>query len=87
VTITDSSIGSRQLDLRMMTAVDILPELRDDLLRYLFATSADRVRMIGVLMWRNRRMADLLIVLESDDELRTRFEMELLSRGGDAQPT
>ncbi len=49
VAVMDPSIGSRQLDLRMMTAVDIPPELRDDLLRYLFATSAERTRIIGEL--------------------------------------
>lgn len=52
--------------------------LRDDLITYLLATSQERAQIIGDLMWRNRRMADLLIVLESDDDLRTRFEMELL---------
>jgi hypothetical protein len=56
-----------------------LPEpLRHELLRYLGATSQDRARLIGQLTERNPGMADLLLDLEADDDLRTRFEIELL---------
>jgi hypothetical protein len=53
-------------------------ELRRDLLRYLGKTSAERARVIGEPIERNRRMAELLMDLEADDDLRTRFEIELL---------
>lgn len=46
--------------------------------RYLGKTSAERARVIGELIERNRQMADLLMDLEADDDLRTRFEIELL---------
>jgi hypothetical protein len=52
--------------------------LRRDLLRYLGATSEERARLIGDLVWRNPAMADLLVDLEADDDLRARVEMELL---------
>jgi hypothetical protein len=59
--------------------VSQLPEpLRRELLRYLGATSHDRARLIGQLTERNPGMADLLLGLEADDDLRTRFEIELL---------
>lgn len=63
-----------------MTNVAVPPALRKDLLRYLFATSAYRARIISEMTWRNPGMADLLAELESDDDLRTRFEIELLNR-------
>jgi hypothetical protein len=53
-------------------------ELRSDLLRYLGATSEERARLIGELTWRNPAMADVLADLEADDDLRARFEIELL---------
>lgn len=57
-----------------------LPEpLRRDLLRYLGATSEDRAHLIGELTQRNPGMAELLLDFEADDDLRTRFEIELLS--------
>ena len=59
--------------------MDIAPELRDGFIRYLFATSHERARIIGELTERNPGMADLLTDLEADDDLRARFEMELLS--------
>jgi hypothetical protein len=52
--------------------------LRHDLLRYLGATSEERARLIGELTSRNPGMADLLVELEADDDLRARFEIELL---------
>ncbi len=56
-----------------------LPEpLRRDLLRYLAATSEDRARLIGELTSRNPSLADLLVDLEADDDLRARFEIRLL---------
>jgi hypothetical protein len=56
-----------------------LPErLRRDLLRYLAATSEERARLIGDLIWRNPARADFLVDLEADDALRTRVEIELL---------
>ena len=45
------------------------------------AGSADRARLIGELTERNPGMADLLMELEADYDLRTRFEMELLRDG------
>ena len=67
-----------------MTASRIAPELRRDLLRYLGATSAGRARLIGELTERNPGIVDLLTDLEADDDLRARFEIELL-RGPRAQ--
>jgi hypothetical protein len=58
--------------------VDLPDALRDDLLRYLFSTSQERAMIIGELSERNPGMADLLMELETDDDLRARFEMELL---------
>jgi hypothetical protein len=51
---------------------------RRDLLRYLAATSGERARLIGELVERSPGIADLLIDLEADDDLRARFEVELL---------
>ena len=52
--------------------------LRDDLITYLLATSEKRARIIGELMWRNRRMADLLMELEGDDDCGLGAKIELL---------
>ena len=60
-----------------MKSAEIPPGLRDDLLTYVFATSEERARIMGELTERNSGMADLLIDLEAN-ELRARFEMELL---------
>jgi hypothetical protein len=57
---------------------NLTPELRRDLLRFLGATSGERARLIGELAQRNPGMADLLIDLEGDDDLRARFEVDLL---------
>ena len=60
---------------------DEIPEpLRKDLLRYLLSTSAERAKIIGQLTERNPGMAEILVELEADDDLRARFEMELLNR-------
>jgi hypothetical protein len=66
--------------------MNIPDPLRDDLPRYLFCTSPDRARIIAELMDRNPGIAELLMDLEADNDLRTRFEMELLgqsARGAD----
>lgn len=60
--------------------MDIPEPLRDDLIRFLLATSADRARIIGELTASNPGMADLWVDLVADEDLRTRFEMELLGR-------
>ena len=54
--------------------------MRDDLIRYLFASSHERARIIGELTERNPGMADLRADLEADDDLRARFEIELLGK-------
>ena len=61
-----------------MVPTEIPEPLRRDLLRYLGGTSEERARLIGELTWRNPAMADLLADLEADDDLRARFEIELL---------
>jgi hypothetical protein len=60
-------------------AEEIPEPLRRDLLRYPLKTSAERARVIGQLTERNPGMADILIELEADGDLRARFEMELLN--------
>ena len=62
-----------------MDASRIAPELRRDILRFLAATSEERARLIGELVARNPGMGSLLMDLEADDDLRTRFEIELLN--------
>jgi hypothetical protein len=57
----------------------IPPALRDDLLPT-FCTSPGRALMIAELMARNLGIGDLLADLEADDDLRARFELELLGR-------
>ena len=59
--------------------MDIPGALRDDLISYLLATSNDRARIVGELSARNPGMADLLIDLEANDDLRAKLEIELLS--------
>jgi hypothetical protein len=61
-----------------VNATDLPEPLRRDLLRYLAATSAERARRIGELVSRNPGVADLLVDLEADDDLRSRFEVEIL---------
>ena len=55
-------------------------EARQQLLDYLMSTSAERAHMIAELGRLKPGSADLLMELEADD-LRTRFEMELLNPG------
>lgn len=50
----------------------IPPALRDELATYVLATSFERARAIGELTTRNPAMADLLIDVEADDDLRAR---------------
>ena len=64
---------------------DISPALRNDLLAYLLCTSPDRARLIAELTVRNPGMADLLMDLEADDDLRARMELELLSGAGPSE--
>jgi len=61
-----------------MDAARLSPEVRDALLRYLAATSKERARVIGELAARNLGMAEILIDLEPDYDLRTRLEIQLL---------
>lgn len=59
--------------------LDEIPEpLRRDLLRYLLAASVDRARIVAELVDRSPGMAQILMDLEAADDLRARFEMELL---------
>ena len=57
-----------------MEASSLREPLRRELLRYLSAASDERARLIGELTRRNPGMADVLVDLEADDMLRTRFE-------------
>jgi hypothetical protein len=59
---------------------DIPPGLRDHLIAFLLCDSPDRARIISELLQWNLSMDDLLMDLESDDDLRTRLEMELLGQ-------
>jgi hypothetical protein len=59
--------------------MNIPPALRDDLIHYLRATSEERTPIIAELAWRNARLADLLVGLEAHEDLRARFETELLN--------
>jgi hypothetical protein len=56
----------------------IPPALRDQLVTYLLATSLERAHIIGEMATRNPEMMSLLIDLETDDDLRSKFEMVLL---------
>lgn len=58
--------------------------MRRDLLRYLQASSSERAKLLGKLFERNPGMAKVLADLESDDDLRVRFEVELLKSQGTA---
>jgi hypothetical protein len=53
--------------------------LRRDLLRYLGATSQERAHLVGELTRRNPAMAELLVDLEADDQLRAQVELALLA--------
>ena len=55
--------------------MSIPPALRDDLLAYLLCTSPDRARLIAELIERNPGLANLLMDLEADDDLRAKLEM------------
>ena len=61
---------------------DIRPALRDDLLTYLICTSPDRASIIAELLVRKAGFGELLAELEADDDLRARFEIELLNSKG-----
>jgi hypothetical protein len=61
-----------------MPPTHLNPDLQGDLLRYLATTSEERARLLGELVEGNPGIADLLIDLETVDDLRTRFEVELL---------
>jgi hypothetical protein len=64
----------------MKPTVEDIPEpLRENLIRYLLATSKERARIIAKLNERNPGMADILMDLEADDELRAKFEIALLA--------
>ena len=63
----------------MASIDDLSPGLRKDLLRYLFATSAERARIIAELAERNPPMAELLMDLEANPDQRAVLEMELLA--------
>ena len=52
------------------------------LLAYLFCTSPDRARLIAELIERNPGIADLLMDLEAEDDLRAKLEIELFSGAG-----
>jgi hypothetical protein len=58
--------------------VNIPPALRDELIAYLMCDSPERARIISGLVTRNPGIADLLMDLEADDDLRARFEVQLL---------
>ena len=45
------------------------------------ASSEERARLIGELAHGNPGVADLLMDIEADDDLRARLEIELISRG------
>jgi hypothetical protein len=49
----------------------------------LLCTSPDRARLIAELTARNPGIADLLMDLEAEDDLRAKLETELLSGAGD----
>ena len=49
-----------------------------DLIRYSFATSAERARITNEVIERNPPMAELLMDLEADPEQRAMLETELL---------
>lgn len=81
---TRDSPSHRARILAWMDATSIPEPLREDLLRYLTADSRERARLISGLATRNPGIADVLIGLEADDQLRTRFEQELIRA---AEPT
>ena len=59
----------------------LAPALREDLTRYLLATSAERARIIAELGEGGKvGMMSLLMDLEADDDLRARLEVALLNR-------
>ena len=64
---------------RWLPSGDDLPlALRNDLIRYLLATSQERAHIMGDLATRNPEMMALLIDLETDDDLRAKLEIALL---------
>jgi hypothetical protein len=69
----------------MTDSPEISEGLRRELLLYLTATSAERARIIAELVDTNPGMGEILMDLEGDDDLRARFETELLRSG--SEPT
>lgn len=64
-----------------MPGIPALPEaLRRELLDYLLSSSSERAQMIAKLSEQSPSVAKLLIDLESDDELRTTLERNLLNQ-------
>ena len=60
--------------------MDISPALRDDLLARLLCPSPDRARLIAGMTARNPGIADLLMDLEADDDLRAKLEIKPTQR-------
>jgi hypothetical protein len=73
VVVVTGTLGSSAVE-----ASQLSEQPRRELLRYLSATSEERARLIGELTERNPRMAELLLDLEANDDLRTLFEIALL---------
>ena len=67
----DNYRGPATLVRSWVERMNIPPALRDDLTRYLLASSARNASIIAELAWRNARLADLL-GLEAHDDLRKR---------------
>ena len=65
-----------------MNASELTPQLRRDLLRYVGKTSAERTSVIADLAKRKPKVAEVFMDLEADDDLRTRFEINLLRDPG-----
>ncbi len=58
--------------------MDLSPGLRRELLRYLGKNSEERAHVIAELAKRKPVLADVMMDLETDDDLRARFEIHLL---------
>jgi hypothetical protein len=57
---------------------EISAPLRRELLAYLLSTSYERAELLAQLYLRRSEMDDLLAELEADEDLRARFEIELV---------
>ena len=60
---------------RWAAVVAVSPAPCDDLLAYLMCTSPDRARLIAELTARNPGVADLLMDVEADDDMRAKLEI------------